>query len=98
MDHGYLKQLGLNLLAGCLVLWIPYWFLARTPRRWWLNTGLLVPPLLVLVMLILPVWIDPLFNRFGPIKNPRLEAKIVALARRAGWSTAASSRSTREQV
>jgi Zn-dependent protease with chaperone function len=79
-----LKQLALNLLAGCLVLWIPYWFLARTPRRWWLYTGLLVPPLLVLVMLILPIWIDPLFNRFGPVKDRRLEEKIVALARRAG--------------
>jgi Zn-dependent protease with chaperone function len=79
-----LRQLALNLLAGCLVLWIPYWFLARTPRRWWLYTGLLVPPLLVLVMLILPIWIEPLFNRFGPIKDRRLEAKIVALARRSG--------------
>ncbi len=79
-----LKQLALNLLAGCLLLWIPYWFLVRAPRRWWLYTGLLVPPLLVLVMLILPIWIDPLFNRFSPIKDPRLEAKIVALARRAG--------------
>ena len=79
-----LKQLALNLLAGSLLIWIPYALLARAPRRWWLYTGLLVPPLLVLVMLILPIWIDPLFNRFGPIKDSRLEAKIVALARRAG--------------
>ena len=79
-----LKQLALNLLAGCLVLWIPYALLARAPRRWWLYTGLLVPPALVLVMLILPIWIDPLFNHFGPIKDRRLEEKIVALARRAG--------------
>jgi Zn-dependent protease with chaperone function len=78
------KQLGLNLLGGCLVLWIPYALLARSPRRWWLYTGLLVPPLLVLVMLILPVWIEPLFNHFGPVKDRRLEEQIVALARRAG--------------
>ena len=79
-----LKQLALNLLAGSLLLWIPYGFLARAPRRWWLYTGLLVPPLLLLVMLILPIWVDPLFNRFGPIKDRRLEERIVALARRAG--------------
>jgi Zn-dependent protease with chaperone function len=35
-------------------------------------------------MLILPIWIDPLFNQFGPVKDRRLEAEIVALAHRAG--------------
>src|SRR6202035_5193836 len=34
--------------------------------------------------LIAPVVIDPLFNEFGPMKDKRLEAKIDALAHRAG--------------
>jgi Zn-dependent protease with chaperone function len=34
-------------------------------------------------MLIKPIWIDPLFNRFGPMKNQALEQKILALAARA---------------
>ena len=35
-------------------------------------------------MLIKPIWIDPLFNRFGPMKDPALEQKILALAAQAG--------------
>ena len=90
-----LIQLALNLLAGCTAALDSLRLLARAPRRWWLYTGLLVPPLLVLVMLILPIWIEPLFNHFGPIKDRRLEEKIVALRGGRGSSTAASSRSTR---
>ena len=35
-------------------------------------------------MLVTPIWIDPLFNKFGPMKDKGLEAQILALADRAG--------------
>jgi Zn-dependent protease with chaperone function len=41
-------------------------------------------PFLVLTLLITPVWIDPLFNTFGPMKDKGLETKILQLADRAG--------------
>jgi len=41
-------------------------------------------PFLLFVSLISPIWIDPLFNTFGPMKNKALEANILALADRAG--------------
>jgi Zn-dependent protease with chaperone function len=79
-----LKMLALGLAAGCLFLWVPYLLLDKSPRRWWLYTGLLAIPFLFLVMLIAPIWIEPLFNDFGPMKNKTLEAEILALADRAG--------------
>jgi STE24 endopeptidase len=78
------KHLAISLITGSLLLWVPYGLLARSPRRWWLYTGLLVPPLLFLVMLIVPIWIDPLFNQYGRMKNRQLEARILTLADRAG--------------
>ena len=39
---------------------------------------------MIFAMLVSPIWIDPLFNRFGPMKDKALEAKILALAERAG--------------
>jgi Zn-dependent protease with chaperone function len=39
---------------------------------------------MMFVMLIAPIWIDPLFNDFGPMKDKALESKILALAERAG--------------
>jgi Zn-dependent protease with chaperone function len=76
--------LGIGMIGGFLFLWIPYLLLKRSPRRWWLYTGLLAVPFLLLIILITPIWIDPLFNKFGPMKNKELEAKILALAERAG--------------
>lgn len=77
-------NMAIEVLAGALFIWLPYLLLRRSPRRWWLYTGLLSVPFLLLVVLIQPVWIDPLFNDFGPMKNKELEAKILAEADRAG--------------
>jgi STE24 endopeptidase len=78
------KGLGVGLLIGALVLWVPYWLLARSPQRWWLWTGLLALPFYTLVLLIGPLWIAPLFNKFGPMKDKAVEAMVLDTARRAG--------------
>ena len=41
-------------------------------------------PLLAVVLFITPIWIEPLFNKFGPMKDKVLESQILALADRAG--------------
>jgi Zn-dependent protease with chaperone function len=79
-----LKGLALSTIGIALVLWMPYLLLRRSPRRWWLWTGLGAIPLVVLLIFVSPIWIDPLFNRFGPMQDQRLEARILALADRAG--------------
>ncbi|HLJ94952.1 MAG TPA: M48 family metallopeptidase [Gemmataceae bacterium] len=79
-----LKILLVGLVAGSLFLWVPYFLLAKSPRRWWLYTGLLTVPFLFFVLFITPIWIEPLFNQFGPMKDKALEARILALAERAG--------------
>ncbi|HEX9944498.1 MAG TPA: M48 family metallopeptidase [Thermoanaerobaculia bacterium] len=77
-----------GLMVGCvfiaLVLWIPYLLLRKSPRRWWLYTGLATIPLLTLLLLVEPIWIEPLFNDFGPMKDKALESRILGLADRAG--------------
>jgi Zn-dependent protease with chaperone function len=79
-----LKGLMVGLIATILFLWVPYLLLKKSPRRWWLYTGLLMIPFLIFVMLISPVWIAPLFNDFGPMQNKKVEEKIISLAERAG--------------
>jgi Zn-dependent protease with chaperone function len=79
-----LASLGVTLVFGVLFLWVPYLLLKKSPRRWWIYTSALAVPFIVLVFLIQPVWIDPLFNRFGPMQDKTLEAEILALADRAG--------------
>lgn len=78
------KTLGLTGVGVALVLWIPYLLLRRSPRRWWLYAGLATLPITTFLLIVSPVWIDPLFNRFGPLEDRALETRILALADRAG--------------
>jgi STE24 endopeptidase len=82
------KLIGLAVVmaVGFALTWVPYLLMDRSPRRWWLYTGLLAVPFLFATMLVEPIWIDPLFNKFGPMKDQALERSILALAERAGIS------------
>lgn len=84
-----LKGLGIGVLVGAAVIWVPYLLLARSPGRWWLWTGALSLPFFTLVLLVTPVFIAPLFNKFGPMKDKALEGEILAEAARAGVDGAA---------
>jgi Zn-dependent protease with chaperone function len=78
------KGLGVGLLVLAATLWIPYLLLKKSPRRWWLYTALAIIPLIVVGQWLRPIFIDPLYNDFGPMKNKGLEAQILETARRAG--------------
>lgn len=87
----WLREAALGLGVGCVLaalgLWIPYLLLRRSPRRWWLWSGLATIPVLLLLSLVGPVWIDPLFDDFGRLEDPALERRILALADRVGIET-----------
>jgi Zn-dependent protease with chaperone function len=79
-----LLDLGVNIVIFALVLWFPYWFMRRSPRRWWLYTALASLPLMFFGMFVEPIWIAPLYNNFGPMHDKKLEAEILDLAAQAG--------------
>jgi STE24 endopeptidase len=78
------KGVAIMAVVAALLLWIPYWLLRVSPRRWWLWTGLLTAPLTVLAMIVLPVYIAPLFDRYSRMRDRALEQRIQQLAARAG--------------
>jgi len=79
-----LKGLMVGLVMGSLFLWVPYLLVKKSPRRWWLWTSMLAIPMAAFFLLVAPVVIDPLFNKFGPMKDKVLEQQILELAGRAG--------------
>jgi len=78
------KAIAISAVVAALLLWIPYWLLRISPRRWWLWTGLLTAPLTVLAMIVVPVYIAPLFDDYGRMRDRALEQRIARLAARAG--------------
>lgn len=78
--------IGLGLSMVGLWLFVPgvLWFVRKSPKLWWVWASLAALPVMFTLMLLWPVFIDPLFNDFGPMRDPSLEAEILALAERAG--------------
>ena len=80
----YLVGAGVGVLTGFPVLLLAYALLRRAPRTWWLWLAAAALPLSFFFMLIEPVFIAPLFNKFIPLQNPALREKILALAHAQG--------------
>ena len=78
------KALGVEIAGAAVFAWVPFAIMARSPRRWWLYTGLPFSAFSAFSATVAPVVIDPLFNDFGPMRDQQVEAKIRALAERAG--------------
>ena len=78
------KWLMVDSVVGVLIAWGLYALLRWSPRRWWLYMALGSVPFLFASMLVMPVWIDPLFNDFGPMRDKALERSILDLAARSG--------------
>jgi Zn-dependent protease with chaperone function len=76
--------LALGILGAALIAWIPLLLVRRFPRRWWLYAWLAAIPIMVFISFIEPIWVEPLFNQFGPMQDKALEARILQLAARAG--------------
>ncbi len=77
----------LGLLIGCIVAILPMWFfywLVGKYRKWWLWFSIGAIPFAIFFIVIAPVVISPLFNKFEPLKDKQLETQILALADKAG--------------
>ncbi len=68
-----------TLLGACI-----YALIRRAPRFWWAWSGGLVSLFFVLSMVVSPVFIDPLFNRYEPAPSGPVRDAVVALAKANG--------------
>ena len=64
------KALLLNLASGTFVLSLVF-LLIRRSRYWWFWLWLISLPLQTLVVFVLPLVIDPMFNHFEPLAQSR---------------------------
>ncbi len=73
--------LGLPLLV--LVLWL----MGRMGEAWWLYVWLAWIGFNLLVLMIYPTFIAPLFNKFSPLEDPALAGRIERLLARCGFTS-----------
>jgi len=96
-----LVELGVEVALFPLLLIALYGVFRAAPRTWWLWGSAVAVLFLVFVILIGPVFIDPLFNEYKPLADPRVKDEILSLARSSGietddvWQFDASRQTTR---
>jgi STE24 endopeptidase len=84
----YLGQLTLitliTALLGALFMMGVYWLIRRTGKRWWIWSGVLAAAGFSFVILLAPVLIEPLFNKYEPVPPGQVRDAVVSMAQRAG--------------
>ncbi|PKK83317.1 MAG: hypothetical protein CVT49_08940 [candidate division Zixibacteria bacterium HGW-Zixibacteria-1] len=78
-----LKSQAVAFVLIFIIVSVLYWLINKS-RRWWLYFSILAVPFAVLLIVIVPVVISPMFNKFEPLKDKNLETEMIQLANRAG--------------
>jgi STE24 endopeptidase len=73
--------LGVTLIAGAILLVVFYAVFRRAPRTWWIWGTIVAVVFAFISALIAPVYIEPLFNTYEPLTNPKIRDPILTLAR-----------------
>ena len=79
-----LKGLVVGLVLTTPVLMLLYWAIRRSPTRWWSRAAFATPLFMLLLFVIGPVFIEPMFNTYQPLPASPLRDSILSLARANG--------------
>ena len=75
-----LKAVGIDLVVFPLLAMAVYAVIRRFPRNWWLVATGVVAAFLAFGMLLSPVYIAPLFNKYTELPGGPVRDRIVAMA------------------
>jgi Zn-dependent protease with chaperone function len=79
----FAKALGVNLVIGAPIAALALLGI-RKIQRWWLVLWLGSIPLIILAVVATPLIIDPLFNKFEPLRDETLKRALLDEASQAG--------------
>jgi STE24 endopeptidase len=76
------KGLLVSSVIGIFLIEVVYWLLRAYPRSWWVIGASLFVGFAVIVTLLAPVILLPIFYKVVPLRNEDLRRRIVALCER----------------
>lgn len=80
----FAKSLLISLIITAFITTVALWLIQASPAHWWLWVWFFLLGFSLFVMYIAPYVIEPLFNKFEPVKDEKLAESIVALCAKAG--------------
>ncbi len=78
------KGLLVNLVLGGVFAIVLFGIVRRLERTWWIWGAVVAEVFLIVVALITPVYLVPIFNTVTPLNDPRLTQPILSMARANG--------------
>ena len=81
------KQATLGLVIGIPLLLAVLLLMESMGPLWWLHVWLFWCAFNLLLLFIYPTWIAPLFNKFAPLDDAPLKARVEALLARCGFTS-----------
>jgi STE24 endopeptidase len=81
-----LKSSGLGAAIGLPIAALILWVMDATGSLWWFWTWAVWMGFNLLLLLIYPSLIAPLFNKFTPLKDEALKSRVTALMARCGFA------------
>ncbi len=83
-----LKGLILGIMIGGPFLYVVLWLMQATGEYWWIWAFVFITFFQLLMIIIVPTFIAPWFNKFEPLANGELRDRILALANQIGFNQA----------
>ena len=82
-----IKQGLLGILLGLPLLFGALWLMEKTGANWWLYVWLMWVGFNLIILSVYPTWIAPLFNKFTPLEDASLKARIEQLMQKCGFKS-----------
>jgi STE24 endopeptidase len=80
------KGLLLGVALGLPLLWVVLWLMQAGGALWWVYAWAILAAWQLLLMWIAPRFILPLFNKFTPLQDEDLKARVTRLMERCGFA------------
>lgn len=72
--------LAVSLIVSFIIVAVLYAVLRRSGARWWIWGCATSMALMVVMLVVAPIWIEPLFNTYKPVENGELKSSVLRLA------------------
>lgn len=72
--------LGVSVITSFIFFMVVFAVIRKSPRNWWLWATGAVTVLVALLVMVSPVFIDPLFNKYTPMKDGPVKSEILRIA------------------
>jgi STE24 endopeptidase len=82
-----IKGLLLGILIGVPFLFVVLWLMDAAGSYWWIWAFLFISGFQLIMVIVYPTLIAPLFNKFEPLKEGEFRGRILALADQVGFKT-----------